>query len=145
MVSWQASCEGKISLKMNHAYIIIKYMVHNRCECHNSILMATSTECICCKEIIAVVNKHECMDPSAIQCIINPDGFDPMCFPAKKSWSDIYKNRPDARFDHMIWPESDMMLRPVSIGCLNWYDHVYDQTWSYMIRLKNQIITVMIL
>ena len=44
--------------------------------------MPTPMECVCCKEITAVVNKCEHMDlsePSAVGCIINHDGFDPVC------------------------------------------------------------------
>ena len=49
--------------------------------------MATVHQCqhqqsVCCKEITAVVNKCESMDssePSTTQCIINHDGFDPVC------------------------------------------------------------------
>ena len=74
---------GKLAISegMNMNTLIKNYKI-NRCECGNCTPMPTPTECVCCKEITAVVNKCESMDssePSTTQCIINHDGFDPVC------------------------------------------------------------------
>ena len=52
----------------------------DRCECGNCQIMPTARECICCCEIDQIITKkQESGNGSEVLCIINHEGFAPVC------------------------------------------------------------------
>ena len=49
-----------------------------RCQCGHCVAMDTNRESLCCCEIDRVVQKKE-ENESEVACIVNHDGFDPVC------------------------------------------------------------------
>ena len=49
-----------------------------RCECGHYIAMPTNRESLCCCEIYKLVDKKR-ENENEIQCIIDHDGFEPVC------------------------------------------------------------------
>ena len=50
-----------------------------RCECGHCTIMATNTECVCCRESAPILSKINSLEDSTIHCITEHPGFSPVC------------------------------------------------------------------
>ena len=51
----------------------------HRCECSQCTIMATNTECVCCREMEPKLNKINTLDDSSVRCIIEHPGLNSVC------------------------------------------------------------------
>ena len=73
-----------------------------RCLCGHCSIMPTSTECVCCREIPAVVAKIGKLGDTSAVCITLHPGFASVCLNVSLQWNRNAKNEEKINVLHCI-------------------------------------------